>query len=94
MDISHTSFEEQIDVVNQTLADIGAADKPIVLVFNKLDLFKPESEEGLDSHLATEEDLKKNLARLKDSYLAKKLENVVFISAEKREYAGIERNAY
>jgi GTPase len=84
VDISHKSFEEQIDVVNATLADIGAADKPVILVFNKLDLFKPESEEGLDSHLATEEDLKQNLARLKESYLAKKLESVVFISAEQK----------
>lgn len=85
VDISHKSFEEQIDVVNTTLADIGAADKPTVLVFNKLDLYKPESEEGLDSHLATEEDLQLNLKRLKNSYLNKNTENVVFISAENKE---------
>lgn len=85
VDISHKSFEEQIDVVNTTLADIGAAEKPMILVFNKLDLYKPESEEGLDQHLATEEDLKKNLARLKESYLAKNMENVVFVSAEKKQ---------
>ncbi len=85
VDISHKSFEEQIDVVNTTLAEIGAADKPTVLVFNKLDLYKPESEEGLDSHLATEEDLQVNLKRLKNSYLNKNTENVVFISAENKE---------
>lgn len=85
VDISHPSFEEQVEVVNTTLAEIGAADKPMVLVFNKLDLFKPESEEGLDDHLATEEDLQKNLERLKNSYLKKNTENVVFISAEKKE---------
>ncbi len=81
VDISHPSFEEQIDVVNTTLADIGAGDKSTITVFNKLDLFEPESEEGLDKHLATEEDLKKNLERLKNSYLKKG--DVVFVSATK-----------
>ncbi len=79
VDISHPSFEEQIDVVNTTLAEIGAGDKSTIMVFNKLDRFEPESEEGLDKHLATEEDLKKNLERLKKSYLKKG--DVVFISA-------------
>lgn len=79
VDISHPSFEEQIDVVNTTLADIGAGDKSTITVFNKLDRFEPESEEGLDKHLATKEDLKKNLERLKNSYLKKG--DVVFISA-------------
>lgn len=81
VDISHPSFEEQIDVVNTTLAEIGAGDKSTIIVFNKLDQFEPESEEGLDKHLATEEDLKKNLERLKKSYLKKG--DVVFISATK-----------
>lgn len=81
VDISHPSFEEQIDVVNTTLAEIGAGDKSTIIVFNKLDRFEPESEEGLDKHLATEEDLKKNLERLKKSYLKKG--DVVFISATK-----------
>ncbi len=81
VDISHPSFEEQIDVVNTTLAEIGAGDKSTIIVFNKLDRFEPESEEGLDKHLATEEDLKKNLERLKKSFLKKG--DVVFISATK-----------
>jgi GTP-binding protein HflX len=85
VDISHDSFEEQIDVVNATLADIEAKDKPTVIIFNKLDQFKPLSVEGLDRHLATEEDLKINLERLKTGYLKKNAENVVFISATKNE---------
>jgi GTP-binding protein HflX len=85
VDIAHPLFEEQIDVVNTTLADIEASDKPTVLIFNKLDLYQPESEEGLDAHLATEDDLKKNLEKLKISYLAKNMKNVVFISASKKE---------
>ena len=78
VDISHPAFEEQIEVVNSTLAEIGAAEKPTVLVFNKLDLFKPETEENLDEHLetVTEEDLKRNLEKLKRSYLTKNTENV------------------
>lgn len=85
VDISHPTFEEQIEVVNDTLAEIGANDKPTMLIFNKLDQFQPESEEGLDRHLATEEDLKKNLERLETSYLKKNAKHVAFISAEKNE---------
>jgi GTP-binding protein HflX len=88
VDISHDSFEEQIDVVNSTLADIEAKDKPTVIIFNKLDQFKPLSVEGLDRHLATEEDLKINLERLKTGYLQKNAENVVFISAFNNENIG------
>ncbi|MFD2570162.1 GTPase HflX [Spirosoma soli] len=44
VDVSHPNFEEQIEVVNQTLADINAADKPMVLVFNKMDQFVPRDE--------------------------------------------------
>jgi GTP-binding protein HflX len=85
VDISHSSFEEQIDIVNDTLADIEAQDKPTLLVFNKLDQYQPESEEGLDKHLATEEDLKKNLERLEAGYLKKNAKYVAFISAEKNQ---------
>lgn len=44
VDVSHPLFEEQISVVQSTLADIGAADKPTVLVFNKMDRFEPKAE--------------------------------------------------
>ncbi len=44
VDVSHPNFEEQIEVVNATLADIKAADKPMVLVFNKMDRFVPKEE--------------------------------------------------
>ena len=39
VDISHPNFEEQIAVVNETLRDIGAGDKPVFMVFNKVDAF-------------------------------------------------------
>jgi GTP-binding protein HflX len=85
VDISHPSFEEQVEVVNTTLAEIGASDKPMVLVFNKLDLYKPEAEETTDFEEVVEIDIQKNLENLKKSYLTKNTENVVFISAEKKE---------
>ena len=49
VDISHPTFEEQIEVVERTLADIGCADKPIITVFNKIDAFSfvPKDEDDL-----------------------------------------------
>jgi GTPase len=44
VDVSHPNFEEQIEVVKATLAEIGAADKPTILVFNKMDQFEPRAE--------------------------------------------------
>jgi GTP-binding protein HflX len=43
VDISHPLFEEQIAIVNATLEEIGAAEKPIILVFNKIDMVKDRS---------------------------------------------------
>jgi GTPase len=92
VDISHRSFEEQIEVVNNTLAEIGAMDKPMVLVFNKLDLYKPEPEESEvilydenDEEIVNGVNIEENLEKFKNSYLTKNTENVVFISAEKKE---------
>lgn len=55
VDVSHPLFEEQISVVQSTLADIGAADKPTVLVFNKMDRFEPKAE-WLETVLPAEDD--------------------------------------
>lgn len=88
VDISHDSFEEHIEIVNQTLADIKANDKPFILVFNKLDAYKPQSTQGLDRHLATDEDKVINLENLKTGYLQKNFEKVVFISAQNNDNIG------
>ncbi|MFN3405565.1 MAG: GTPase HflX [Cytophagaceae bacterium] len=77
VDISHPSFEEHIEVVNKTLAEIKAADKPTILVFNKIDLYKPLEEEG--------EEIPVTLQHLKASYLNKEGVQTVFISAANRE---------
>jgi GTPase len=75
VDISHPGFEEQIAVVNQTLVDIGAADKPVLLVFNKTDAYSMMNEEGEPSHPTLDE--------IKNLWIAKENLSAVFISAAK-----------
>jgi GTP-binding protein HflX len=81
VDASHPSFEEQIAIVNTTLADIGAADKETLLVFNKIDLL---SKEPLEEEESTGEPLPVTLHELKATYMNKGTENVVFISASQQ----------
>jgi len=89
VDISHESFEEHIEVVNKTLVDIGAADKPTILVFNKIDVYKPAPQEdtweGEEKPAEEEITPESTLSQLKKSYLAHKADQVVFISAWKKE---------
>ncbi len=87
VDISHPSFEEHIEVVNATLADIKAADKPVILVFNKIDQYHPEVEQSeLEGEQISEaEVIKASLEHLKASYLNKNQFATVFISATQRE---------
>ncbi len=89
VDISHPSFEEQIDVVNATLTEIKAGDKEVIMVFNKIDLFKP-SEEMMDlaMDLKPEDFRQQMIDKLKASYLNKQGYSTVFISATKKENIG------
>ncbi|MDR0977350.1 MAG: GTPase HflX [Prevotellaceae bacterium] len=82
VDISHPDFEEQIEVVNKTLADIGAAGKPSVLVFNKIDAytFIPKAPDDLTP--ATREN--RTLEELMQTWMAKMEDNCLFISARER----------
>ena len=57
VDISHPGFEDQLNVVNQTLADIGAGDKPVLLVFNKIDAFVFEQKDEDDLTESTKKNL-------------------------------------
>src|SRR5205085_7429368 len=68
VDISHHNFEEQIDVVNGTLHEIGAKEKPI-LVFNKIDAFHHIQKEEDDLTPKTKENMR--LEELKNSWIAK-----------------------
>jgi GTP-binding protein HflX len=72
IDISHPSFEEQISIVNSTLAEIGAADKPTILVFNKIDQFRNRE---------SEDNAEMDLEQLKATYLNRRDSKSVFISA-------------
>jgi GTPase len=83
VDISHPDFEEQIHVVDQTLAEIGAADKPTIMVFNKIDAYKWIEKEEDDLTPPGKENV--SLEELKASWMAKHHDPVVFISATKKE---------
>ena len=82
VDISHPNFEEQIDVVKQTLREIGAGDKPVYLVFNKIDAYTYEQKEEDDLTPATKRNL--SLEDLKKSWIAKANTPCIFISAVER----------
>lgn len=72
VDISHGSFEEQIQIVNTTLGEIKAGDKPVIMVFNKIDQMETEEGESV-------------IENLKASYLNKQNTSTIFISAQNKE---------
>ena len=82
VDVSHPNFEEQIDVVKQTLHEIGAGDKPVYLVFNKIDAYTYEKKDEDDLTPATKRNL--SLEDLKKSWIAKANTPCIFISAVER----------
>lgn len=79
VDISHNNFEEHIRVVNETLADIGAIDKPILMVFNKIDAYRFVPKEEDDLTPLTKENI--SLDEFKSLWVAKENLTSVFISA-------------
>ena len=87
VDVSHPSFEEQIAVVNGILAEIGAADKPTLLVFNKIDRLLHQ-DHRLNGHAEATEELDYQppvtLAQLEATYLGQGKHDTIFISAENR----------
>jgi len=84
VDISHKNFEEQINVVKQTLQEIGAGDKPTILVFNKIDAFTYTHKDEDDLTPTTRDNL--TLEEVKNTWM-KNLNNntVLFISAQDKE---------
>ena len=83
VDISHPDFEDQIKVVEKTLADLGCSDKPLVLVFNKTDAytFTPKEEDDLTPK--TKENV--SLEELMQTWMAKMHDSCIFISARERD---------
>lgn len=76
VDISHPNFEDHIQAVNETLKDIKALDKPVITVFNKIDLYKPVIEEGHDG-----EEIEVTLDDFRNSWMAKNSDPAIFLSA-------------
>ena len=83
VDISHPDFEEQINVVNQTLKDLGCADKPSMIVFNKIDNYHWIDKEPDDLTPETKENI--TLNELKKTWMARLNDNCLFISARQKE---------
>ena len=83
VDISHPDFEDQIKVVEKTLADLGCSEKPLILVFNKTDAytFTPKEEDDLTPK--TKENV--SLEELMQTWMAKMHDSCIFISARERD---------
>ncbi len=82
VDVSHPDFEEQIEVVNKTLADLKCGDKPMMVIFNKVDAFTyvPKDEDDLTPK--TRENI--TLEELKQTWMSKLTDNCIFISAREK----------
>lgn len=84
VDISHPDYEQQIESVNHTLDEIGALDKPTIMVFNKIDAYTYEAKD--DDDLTPVEKKNWTLQMLKDSWMSKSGANLsIFISAAQRD---------
>lgn len=82
VDISHQNFEDHINVVKQTLIDIGAGDKPTILVFNKIDAFTFVKKDEDDLTPSTRENV--SLEDLKNTWMKDLNEQCLFISAQQK----------
>lgn len=82
VDISHPDFEEQIKVVEKTLADLKCSEKPMMLVFNKVDAYSWVEKDPDDLTPATKENT--SLAELMKTWMARLNENCIFISAREK----------
>ena len=83
VDISHVNFEDHINVVRQTLIDIGAGDKKTILIFNKIDAFTYVKKDEDDLTPVTRENL--SLDELKKTWMSHLNETPLFISAKEKE---------
>ena len=82
VDISHPDFEEQIKVVNKTLAEIDAGGKPTMVIFNKIDAYTFIEKDPFDLTPKTKENV--SLEELIHSWMARVEDDCIFISAKER----------
>ncbi len=87
VDISHPDYEEQIAAVGRTLEEIGANEKPTIMVFNKVDAYRPaeliEVDDNQEATLGEDETAHDPLQMLQNSWLSKN-EKCIFISAKEK----------
>ena len=83
VDVSHPEFEEQIAVVEKTLADLNCGDKPLMVIFNKIDAFTYVQKEEDDLTPRTKENI--TLDELKETWMNKLADNCLFISAREKQ---------
>ena len=83
VDISHPDFEDQIKVVEKTLADLGCSEKPLIIVFNKTDAYTFTPKEDDDLTPKTKENV--SLDELMQTWMAKMHDSCIFISARERD---------
>ena len=82
VDMSHPDFEEQIKVVDKTLADLGAGDKPYMMVFNKIDAYSWVEKDADDLTPKTRENI--SLDELMKTWMARLGDDCFFISAKEQ----------
>ena len=82
VDISHPNFEEQLEVVNQTLKEIDKTEKPVILIFNKIDAFTHTPKDEDDLSPVKRENI--SLDELKKTWMSKLNDNCIFISAKNK----------
>ena len=82
VDISHPNFEEQLEVVNQTLKEIDKTEKPVILIFNKIDAFSHTPKDEDDLSPVKKENI--SLDELKKTWMSKLHDNCIFISAKEK----------
>lgn len=93
VDISHPNFEEQIRVVDKTLADLGCADKPLMIIFNKIDAYTWEEKDADDLTPATARNV--SLDELTRTWMSRLNGDCLFISArEKTNFETLRQTIY
>ncbi|MFK5854595.1 MAG: GTPase HflX [Bacteroidota bacterium] len=83
VDISHPEFEDQIKTVSETLTEIGAGDKKVIMVFNKVDAYRWVEKEEDDLEPVTKENI--SISELQNTWMAKDNNPCIFISAKTKE---------
>ncbi len=90
VDISHPNFEEQINIVNQTLHEMNVNDQPVYLIFNKIDLYNHIPKD--DDDLTPAEKKNISLDELKQTWMARNNEPCIFISAKEKKNIALFRD--